>query len=440
MKKLLLLIFLIISGFLCNAQLEVKEGSFKEVTGFVNINTEKMTDDNDQPYAVLKVRTENIDAKQRQELSFKGDARTFFAIEHKDGEVWVYLSYYASYIKISHPDLSSTEFRFPFEMDPKKGYELTLVNKKTVDEEKIISLIDERIGNSSNDNDKKFGYIIINTSPVDGATVFIDGVEMEMKTPFFSDPIIQGPHKIKVIKESYKEFVNIINLDKDEVKNIDITLESTKQITNPSNSKTKKPQNTELVKAKGWGCKTEIGIGYFVLGNNNIEDYPTHYHDSISSLHITSHNDYYYGSVNFQMLANVGYQFTPKMYVGLGLGLNLCKSLFSLPIYLNGYFDLTSALDINIKLGYLINLNSVDQEVNIYSYAKPEVIIKDKLTGTFGSIGFGYNYKKSRFGFEVSCFEYATYMKITTYGSTVLNTTKDSSGISFTLRYGYRIH
>ena len=119
------------------AQLEVKEGSFKKVDGFVNINTDKMFDDNDKPYAVLKIKTENIDAKQRRELTFKGDARTFFEIEYNDGEVWLYISYYATFIKISHPDLSSTEFWFPFDMEPKRGYELTLVNKPSLDEEVI---------------------------------------------------------------------------------------------------------------------------------------------------------------------------------------------------------------------------------------------------------------------------------------------------------------
>lgn len=67
------------------AQLEVKEDSFKEVLGYVNINTEKMYDDNDKPYAVLKIKTENINSKERRELSFKGDAQTFFEIEYKDG-------------------------------------------------------------------------------------------------------------------------------------------------------------------------------------------------------------------------------------------------------------------------------------------------------------------------------------------------------------------
>lgn len=150
MKKLLLLLMAFM-GLACNAiaQLEVKPGSFKEVPGFVNLDLDKQTDDNDQPYAVVKVKTENINDKQRRELNFQGDARTFFELEYRDGEVWIYISYYATFLKISHPDLSSTEFYFPFDMQGKKGYELTLVNnsQSDIDEQKIKSMIDERLEN-----------------------------------------------------------------------------------------------------------------------------------------------------------------------------------------------------------------------------------------------------------------------------------------------------
>ena len=92
MKKYLLLVVAVLLSVAAFAQLEVKEGSFKEVQGFVNINTEKMYDDNDRPYAVLKIKTENIDSKQRRELRFGGDAQTFFEVEYKDGEVWLYIT------------------------------------------------------------------------------------------------------------------------------------------------------------------------------------------------------------------------------------------------------------------------------------------------------------------------------------------------------------
>lgn len=147
MKKLIILYLILLLVIPVFAQLEVKPGSFKEVPGFVNINPDPnyQTDDNDLPFAVLKVRTENINDKQRRELKFSGNAGTFIVLEYKDGEVWVYLTAkYADYIKISHPDLSSTEFYFPFDLKPKSGYELLLVNKSNnANEEKLKNRIEE---------------------------------------------------------------------------------------------------------------------------------------------------------------------------------------------------------------------------------------------------------------------------------------------------------
>ena len=224
-RKVLLLVFAIVLSLQLFAQLEVKEGSFKEVAGFVNINTEKMYDDNDKPYAVLKVRTENINDRQRRELNFGGDAQTFFEIEYKDGEVWLYISYYATFLKISHPDLSSTEFYFPFDMEPKKGYEVTLVNKQAVDEEIIKRL--EKLENATNaviveqaiekpkEQPKDFGYITVKTTPK-GAFVLIDNRIVGV-TPYLSEAVSVGNHKISVSLEGYEPDAQrvIIELNKE---------------------------------------------------------------------------------------------------------------------------------------------------------------------------------------------------------------------------------
>ena len=53
MRRFVLLflgLFLYLTAF---AQLEVKEGSFKKVDGFVNINLDKQTDDNDRPHMLF---------------------------------------------------------------------------------------------------------------------------------------------------------------------------------------------------------------------------------------------------------------------------------------------------------------------------------------------------------------------------------------------------
>ena len=153
MKKLTAIILLLLFSLDATAQLEVKPDSFKEVAGFVNINLDIQEDDNNVPYAVVKVKTENINDKQRRELLFQGDAATFIECEYKVGEVWVYLTYKATYLKISHPDLSSTEFWFPYDMEPKKGYELTLVNNAAIatDEETLerIRKLEEALRNQT---------------------------------------------------------------------------------------------------------------------------------------------------------------------------------------------------------------------------------------------------------------------------------------------------
>lgn len=143
--KIVTLVSILLLSLSATAQLDIKDGSFKEVSGFVNINPDSnyQYDDNNLPFAVIKVRTENINDKQRRDLRFSGNAGTFIMLEYKDGEVWVYLTAkYADYLKISHPDLSSIEFTLPYELEPKKGYELTLINKKVVDED-ILKRIEQ---------------------------------------------------------------------------------------------------------------------------------------------------------------------------------------------------------------------------------------------------------------------------------------------------------
>lgn len=166
MRKYLLLFITLLSTPLF-AQLVVKEGSFKEVPGFVNINPDEnyQTDINNLPFAVVKVKTENITDKQRRNLQFDGNGGTFIVLEYKTGEVWVYLTAkYAGYLKIAHPDFGVAEYSFPFDLQPNNGYELTLVNKNnelnipakeiynfliiTTDQPNAVIYIDnERVGN-----------------------------------------------------------------------------------------------------------------------------------------------------------------------------------------------------------------------------------------------------------------------------------------------------
>lgn len=195
MRKTIILLIALLLSVPIFAQLEVKQGSFKEVPGFVNINSDPnyQTDDNDLPFAVIKVRTENITDKQRRELKFGGNAGTFILLEYKDGEVWVYLTAkYADYLKISHPDFSSIEFTIPFDLEPKKGYEMMLVNKTAA----------ENVGT---------GSLTIITKPESDAIVKLNGIVVSRQTPYINDLLNAGSYEITVSKEKYKtETRNIV--------------------------------------------------------------------------------------------------------------------------------------------------------------------------------------------------------------------------------------
>jgi len=204
MKKVLLFILTLLS-FSALAQLEVKPDSFKEVPGFVNINTELMEDDNNVLYAVIKVNTENINDKQRHQLLFQGNAATFIELEYKVGEVWVYLSSKpATYIKISHPDFGSTEFWFPYDLQPKKGYEMVLVNKAS--------------------NATGSGVLKINTIPENGATITLNGKVLSQQTPYTNDMIAAGQYEIIVTKERFKPAAKTVSVNDGENKTVEIEM------------------------------------------------------------------------------------------------------------------------------------------------------------------------------------------------------------------------
>ena len=258
MKRLIAILFLLLMSLGAIAQLEVKPGSFKEAPGFVNINPDPnyQYDDNNLPFAVIKVRTENITDKQRRDLRFESNLATAILLEYKTGEVWVYVTAkYANYLKISHPDFSSIEFTIPFDLEQKKGYEMTLVNKayspqslsinsnwvvvKVTPKDAIINIdgnyyqngkamlsVDEphelnithplyhpyRQEIYSDANEKKtyeiklnpaYGWLEIDSKPESGATVLINGVKKGV-TPFYSDTLVSGYYEVTVLKDMYK--------------------------------------------------------------------------------------------------------------------------------------------------------------------------------------------------------------------------------------------
>lgn len=205
MKKFIIIVFAIFLSLNALAQLEVKEGSFRMVPGFVNTNPDPdyQTDDNYYPFAIIRIKTEGLDNKQRRELLFQGNAATYFMLEYKQDEIWLYLTAkYADYIKFSHRDLSTLEYTLPEQLKPNQGYELTLVNTNT--------------------GVAKYGSISVTTTPKDKAEITLDGKVLEQKTPYTNDAIVVGQHEITVSKFPYATTTKIVDIKEGEHLDLEI--------------------------------------------------------------------------------------------------------------------------------------------------------------------------------------------------------------------------
>ena len=83
-------------------------------------------DMNDLPMALIKISTENISAEQRRKFAFRGNLATSFEVEHKPGEIYLYVSSCATFIEIIHPDFGKTEYWLPYDLCDFCGYEMVL--------------------------------------------------------------------------------------------------------------------------------------------------------------------------------------------------------------------------------------------------------------------------------------------------------------------------
>ena len=127
MKKILLILltFISLTSF---AQMHVKEGSFRQIDGFVMLDKNEHYDDNNYPMALIKISTENISAEERRKITFKGNLETYFDVHFEPSEIYLYISTCATFIEIHHPDYGKTEYWLPQDLKGFCGYEMVLVN------------------------------------------------------------------------------------------------------------------------------------------------------------------------------------------------------------------------------------------------------------------------------------------------------------------------
>ena len=272
MKKLLLILltFISLTSF---AQMHVKEGSFRQIDGFVMVDKNDHYDDNNHPMALIKISTENISAEERRKITFKGNLETYFDVHFEPSEIYLYISTSATFIEIHHPDYGKTEYWIPEDLKEFCGYEMVvqyasnnlkeqsnyLIIKSDqadariyIDEEYVgkqfahkqlvvgtthtwkieCDLYRTEIGNVTITKDEnliavtmipEFGYLNVITSPENGAQVFLNDV-MVGETPYRSDKLSIGEYTVKLVKDQFKTTEETIVIKDKEISNINVPM------------------------------------------------------------------------------------------------------------------------------------------------------------------------------------------------------------------------
>lgn len=260
MKRIITIILLIFASITSFSQIQVKEGSFRRLPNYVMDDKDEHVDGNNMPMALIKISTENINEEERQKLYFKGNRATDFQIDHKIGEVYLYLTAEAAtFIEIKHPDYGKTMYTLPETLCNYCAYELVVqyipivpaasepepvIQKqylivKADQPEALIYIDDEPLStgeasklvdagtshtykiecnlyhtetgsvtvNERTTIEKQlrpnFGYLNISTSPEQGATVFVDGNHIGV-SPIKTDKLKSGSHTVRVVKDMFK--------------------------------------------------------------------------------------------------------------------------------------------------------------------------------------------------------------------------------------------
>ena len=257
MKRLLFLLFTLISINVFS-QINVKEGSFRRIEGYLMLDKSEHTDINDKPMALIKISTEGMKAEERARLIFKGNLETYFDVVQEPAETHLYISAQAAtFIEIQHPDYGKTEYWFPQDLCDYCGYEMVIEYKPYIPEpgpakpqntyfivksdqnDALIYIDNEFVGTKevsklltlgsthswriecnmyhtesgtvtlkektviNKQLRPAFGYLNISTAPEQGARVYVDG-EYIGDSPCKTDKLKSGTHNVRVMKDMYK--------------------------------------------------------------------------------------------------------------------------------------------------------------------------------------------------------------------------------------------
>ena len=271
MKKSLFLICFVLLGFLAFSQ-NMSVESFRCLDNDLSARVAKVRDQNGELCALIRLNT--------PERGFEFGGCSIETSKQKTGEIWVFVSPGVKFITIKHRDFGAI-INYPFPESIKSGYayEMKLrtarikqiieetvteqyliiesntpdakifINNEFVDRNsamKLLSLFEEhsyrveaplyhtkegKIKLDENqkstlkiDLDPAFGYLKVNTSPVEGAEIEINGRLQEGKTPFFSQELASGIYNVQAFMPMYKSELQEVDIYDGKTSEITINL------------------------------------------------------------------------------------------------------------------------------------------------------------------------------------------------------------------------
>ncbi len=231
----------------------------------------QLTDYDDNPVCLVKVKAQGFDEATLQKIVFVPRNVMIMHKAYENGE-------YRLYVSSKKPGSilmkyqGECEFRLPYNLEPKKIYELVLgletatLNIITTPDNAAIYIDDEKVGVGHGSkavsigaehkyrvecedyiteentvtftqSEKKelnidlrpdFGYITVKSTP-SGAEVYIDKKKVGV-TPYLMEKIKRGQHVVEVRKEGYEPFANVVTIKAGEMNNQfeSVTLEAVK--------------------------------------------------------------------------------------------------------------------------------------------------------------------------------------------------------------------
>ena len=225
----------------------------------------QLTDYDDNPVCLVKVKSQGFDEATLQKLVFVPRNVMIMHKAYENGEYRLYVSSRKpGSILIKYQ--GECEFKLPYNLEPKKIYELVLGLEtatlviKTSPSDAVIYIDDEKAGTGYASkavsigaehrykveskyyypkedvvlfdvNEKKelvvnlepaFGFVTVKTTP-SGADVYVDD-KLVGRTPYLSEIIGLGMHKITVNKEGYETDVRRVNINLNEEQTVEFVL------------------------------------------------------------------------------------------------------------------------------------------------------------------------------------------------------------------------